>query len=212
MSVEFDFNFVPGLPVPVGKWSGFPKYNFVGGHNDAEHVPVDALIAAATSVLKREGFSLATYGLNSGPLGYRPLRDFLVGKLKSHAGIACEADEILITSGSLQGLDLVNSLLLSPGTPSWSSRIAMAARSAGSAAAVPRWSGFPSTPAGCGLMWLPTRSPISAGGASDPNTSTPFQPCKTRPGPSWVRSVVSSCCACRGRTECRSSRTNAIPI
>ena len=115
MSVEFDFNFVPGLPVPVGKWSGFPKYNFVGGHNDAEHVPVDALIAAATSVLKREGFSLATYGLNSGPLGYRPLRDFLVGKLKSHAGIACEADEILITSGSLQGLDLVNSLLLSPG-------------------------------------------------------------------------------------------------
>jgi 2-aminoadipate transaminase len=115
MTVEFDFNFVPGLPVPVGKWSGFPKYNFVGGHNDSEHVPVDALIAAATSVLKREGFSLATYGLNSGPLGYRPLRDFLVGKLKSHAGIACEADEILITSGSLQGLDLVNSLLLSPG-------------------------------------------------------------------------------------------------
>ena len=32
-----------------------------------------------------------------------------------HAGIACEADEILITSGSLQGLDLVNGLLLSAG-------------------------------------------------------------------------------------------------
>jgi 2-aminoadipate transaminase len=93
----------------------FPKYNFIGGHNDAAHVPVEQLVAAATAVLKREGSSLATYGLNSGPLGYRPLREFLVHKLRWHAGIACEADEILITSGSLQGLDLVNSLLLAPG-------------------------------------------------------------------------------------------------
>ena len=72
----------------------------------------DALIAAATAVLKREGASLATYGLNSGPQGYRPLRDFLAGKLKGHAGIDCSPDEILITAGSGQGLDLVNNLLL----------------------------------------------------------------------------------------------------
>jgi 2-aminoadipate transaminase len=115
MSLSFDFEFAPGLPAPVSKWSGFPKYNFTGGHNDAEHVPVEQLIAAATAVLAREGSSLATYGLNSGPLGYRPLREFLVRKLRWHAGITCEADEILITSGSLQGLDLVNSLLLAPG-------------------------------------------------------------------------------------------------
>ena len=52
---------------------------------------------------------------NSGPLGYRPLREFLSGKLKSHAAIDCSADEILITSGSLQGLDPVNTLLLGKG-------------------------------------------------------------------------------------------------
>jgi len=115
MSSSFDFAFAPGLPAPVNKWSGFPKYNFIGGHNDAERVPVAQLIAAATAVLTREGSSLATYGLNSGPLGYRPLREFLVRKLRWHAGIACDADEILITSGSLQGLDLVNALLLAPG-------------------------------------------------------------------------------------------------
>src|SRR5262245_33713316 len=115
MSLSFGFEFAPGLPAPVSKWSGFPKYNFIGGHNDAAQVPVEQLIAAATAVLAREGSSLATYGLNSGPLGYRPLREFLVRKLKWQAGIACEADEILITSGSLQGLDLVNSLLLSAG-------------------------------------------------------------------------------------------------
>ena len=105
----------PGTPAPAIKWNGFPKYNFIGGHNDAKQVPVDALIAAATTVLKREGASLATYGLNSGPLGYRPLREFLAGKLKGHAGIACAPDEILITAGSGQGLDLVNSLLLAKG-------------------------------------------------------------------------------------------------
>jgi 2-aminoadipate transaminase len=115
MSEKFEFDFAPDLPAPASKWNGFPKYNFIGGHNDAAHVPVDALIAAATSVLKREGSSLSTYGLNSGPLGYRPLREFLARKLKWHAGIVCQPDEILITSGSLQGLDLVNSLLLSPG-------------------------------------------------------------------------------------------------
>ena len=66
-------------------------------------------------MLKREGRTLATYGLQSGSLGYRPLREFLVGKLRRHAGIVCTADEILITSGSLQGIDLVNQILLHPG-------------------------------------------------------------------------------------------------
>jgi hypothetical protein len=37
---------------------GFPKYSFVGGHNDAALVPVDALMTAASAVLKREGTPL----------------------------------------------------------------------------------------------------------------------------------------------------------
>ncbi|HKF08972.1 MAG TPA: PLP-dependent aminotransferase family protein [Xanthobacteraceae bacterium] len=116
-SAPFDFAplLAPGLPPPAAKWTGRAKYNFIGGNNDADEVPVDGLIAAATAVLKREGATLATYGLESGPLGYRPLREFLADKLKRTAGIACTADEILITSGSLQGLDLVNGLLLAPG-------------------------------------------------------------------------------------------------
>ena len=104
-----------GLPPPAAKYNGFPTYNFVGGHNDADHVPVDALIAAANAVLAREGRNLATYGLASGPQGYRPLREFLVQKLKRNAGITCTADNILVVSGSLQALDLVNGLLLNRG-------------------------------------------------------------------------------------------------
>ncbi len=59
------------------KWSGLAKYNFIGGNNDADQVPVDGLVAASTAVLQREGHTLATYGLAHGPQGYRPLRDFL---------------------------------------------------------------------------------------------------------------------------------------
>src|SRR5439155_19898645 len=61
------------------------------------------------------GRTLATYGLNSGPQGYRTLREFLVNKLKADAGMVCTADDILVTSGSLQALDLVNGSLLARG-------------------------------------------------------------------------------------------------
>jgi len=113
----FDFAplLAPGLPPPAVKWTGFAKYNFIGGHNDADQVPLDALIKATNDVLTREGRTIATYGLASGPLGYLRLREFLAQKLKRTAGISCGADEILITSGSLQALDLVNGLLLAPG-------------------------------------------------------------------------------------------------
>jgi 2-aminoadipate transaminase len=113
------FDFAPllatGLPPAAVKFKGFPKYNFIGGHNDSAELPLDALVKAAHDVLTREGRTLATYGLESGPQGYRPLREFLAQKLKRTAGITCTADDILITSGSLQALDLVNGILLNRG-------------------------------------------------------------------------------------------------
>lgn len=103
------------LPAPAARFGGFPKYNFVGGHNDAGSVPVADLAAAASAVLAREGHTLATYGLDSGPQGYRPLREGIARHLKDKAGLACGADDILVTSGSLQALDLVNAALVAPG-------------------------------------------------------------------------------------------------
>ncbi len=113
------FDFAPllpaGLPAPAAKWTGLAKYSFVGGNNDPEQVPVDGLIDAVNAVLKREGKTLATYGLAHGPQGYKPLREFLSAKLKRDAAIACSADDIMIVSGSLQALDLVNQTLLARG-------------------------------------------------------------------------------------------------
>jgi len=112
---KFDFGpvFRPDLPQPAGKWTGFPEFNFVGGHNAPESIPIDDLIDAAASVLKREGQTLATYRLESGPLGYLPLREFLVEKLKRDAGIDCGVDNILLTSGSGQGINLIGDALIS---------------------------------------------------------------------------------------------------
>jgi len=113
------FDFAPlvpaGAPPPAARWTGSAKFNFTGGNNDADAVPLDGLMAAAQAVLAREGRSLSHYGLASGPQGYRPLRDFLAAKLKRDAGMACTADDILIVSGSLQALDLVNGALLGRG-------------------------------------------------------------------------------------------------
>jgi 2-aminoadipate transaminase len=113
------FDFAPllpaGLPAPAAKWTGLAKYSFIGGNNDPDQVPVEGLIDAVNAVLKREGKTLATYGLASGPQGYRPLREFITAKLKRDAGIHCAADDILVVSGSLQALDLVNQSLLARG-------------------------------------------------------------------------------------------------
>src|SRR6202012_1923706 len=116
-SAAFDFAplLPPGLPAPAAKWTGLARYSFIGGNNDPDQVPVDGLIDAINAVLRREGKTLATYGLASGPKGYRPLREFLSAKLKRDAGMTCTAEEIMIVSGSLQALDLVNQPLLARG-------------------------------------------------------------------------------------------------
>src|ERR1041385_3844338 len=113
----FDFTHLlpAGLPPAAVRWPGLAKYNFTGGNNDRDEVPVDEPIAAATASLKREGRNLATYNVANGPQGYRPLREFLVTKLKRDAGIVCTADDILLVSGSSPGLDLVNGALLARG-------------------------------------------------------------------------------------------------
>lgn len=113
--VDFTPLLPPTLPPAAARWTGRVKFDFTGGNNDPDALPLDGLVAAADAVLKREGRTLATYGLNSGPQGYRALRDFLAAKLHRDAGMRCTADDILITSGSLQALDLVNQTLLTRG-------------------------------------------------------------------------------------------------
>ena len=115
MAFDYTSFFRHDLPASAVKWNGFPRYNFVGGHNDSDHVPVEKLAEAARDVLRREGRTLATYRLESGPQGHIGLRRFIAAKLKARAGLPCAADDILVTTGSLQVLDLVNAAFIEPG-------------------------------------------------------------------------------------------------
>ncbi len=117
MSDAFDFQalFAKGLPAPAGRWGGFPKYNFVGGHNDPDGIPVEGLIASATRVLRRRGSTLATYNLDSGPLGDREMREFLAAKMTKYRGVTTSPDEILVTPGSNPALLLIFGVLIDPG-------------------------------------------------------------------------------------------------
>jgi 2-aminoadipate transaminase len=106
--------FSKDLPPAAPPWTGFPKYNFIGGHNDPERIPAAALADAATTVLRRRGADLALYNFD-GPQGYLGLRQFVVDKVSHRPAIECSVDDVLITSGSGQGIDLVNHLLLERG-------------------------------------------------------------------------------------------------
>ncbi len=112
---DFDQFFHADTKSGIGKWKGFPAYNFIGGHNDASMMPVEALRASADRVMQKHGAKLAAYGLGDGPLGIRSLREFIADALEKRAGMPTDPDNILMVSGSLQALDLVNATLLRPG-------------------------------------------------------------------------------------------------
>jgi len=103
------------VPAPAARWAGNAKFNFIGGHNDPTLIPVEALIEATETVLRREGQDLALYGLGLGPQGYPGLRRFVANKVKRWRGIDAGPDDVLITQGSGQAIDLVNAVLLEPG-------------------------------------------------------------------------------------------------
>src|SRR6185437_16054018 len=87
--------------------------SFGGGIPDPAVFPYAAIAEAAHRILIDPAKArIALQYSESG--GWRPLREWLVGYMAS-LGLACGPDNILITSGSQQGLDLIGRLLLSPG-------------------------------------------------------------------------------------------------
>ena len=96
-------------------FSGYPTFHFVGGNIDEPTVPSEALADAVGNVIRNQGHAMGKYGMNSGPQGYLPLREIISDCLKRRAGISVVPGEVLMTSGSLQAMDLVNKALLNKG-------------------------------------------------------------------------------------------------
>ena len=105
----------PGLPDGEPRWPGSLPFDFVGGHNDPASVPFGGFAEAAAAALARHGSALARYNLGGSPQGHLPLREFVAEALERRAHMPTDPGEVLITSGSLQALDLVGAALLAPG-------------------------------------------------------------------------------------------------
>ncbi len=115
ISIDYSTIYAKGTPPPKAPFTGFPLYNFVGGNNDPESIPSDALADSADRMLREHGRKLATYNMDSGPHGFLALREFVAKKLSTQRGVQVVAANILITSGSGQAIDLVNQLTIEAG-------------------------------------------------------------------------------------------------
>jgi 2-aminoadipate transaminase len=86
--------------------------SFAGGLPAPELFAVRDIAGICEEVLALDGAAALQYGITE---GYRPLRDWLCEHLAATVGLRCTPDQILITHGSQQGLDLLGKVLLDPG-------------------------------------------------------------------------------------------------
>ena len=84
---------------------------FSGGAPAEEFMPVAAIRQAYNAVLERDGAAAVAYEETE---GYLPLRDAIADYLHSF-GIACKSDQVLVTGGCQQALDMAMQALMSEG-------------------------------------------------------------------------------------------------
>jgi len=82
------------------------------GHPGLDLLPAEGLRAAAAETLELHGSDALGYGRDAGPV---PFREFVRDRLAATDARAPLVDEIVATAGASHGLDLVATLLTSPG-------------------------------------------------------------------------------------------------
>jgi 2-aminoadipate transaminase len=85
--------------------------SLAGGLPAPELFPIDEYRRAFEWVLETDGAQALQYGPSE---GYRELRTLLAERL-TRFGMRCATDDVLITNGSQQALDLIGKMLLDPG-------------------------------------------------------------------------------------------------
>jgi len=86
--------------------------SFAGGMPAPELFPVHAIAAATTKILAEDGPAALQYSVTE---GHPPLRAWLCDHLQNATGLHTAPEQLLITTGSQQALDLVARALIDPG-------------------------------------------------------------------------------------------------
>ncbi len=86
--------------------------SFAGGLPAIETFPTSEIAAVTTELLAENGAAALQYSPTE---GFPPLRETISGRMNRIFGTAVSAEEILVTSGSQQGIDLLGRVLLDEG-------------------------------------------------------------------------------------------------
>jgi 2-aminoadipate transaminase len=86
--------------------------SLAGGLPSAETFPVEAMREATERVLRETPREALQYSASE---GFAPLREWVAAEMTRH-GLVVDAAQVLITSGSQQGLDLVGKVLIDSGS------------------------------------------------------------------------------------------------
>lgn len=85
--------------------------SFAGGLPNPKSFPITEIEEAVSKVLSENGDEILQYSTSE---GYLPLREYIAERYSKN-GLKIDADEILITNGSQQGIDLVSKVFLNKG-------------------------------------------------------------------------------------------------
>lgn len=85
--------------------------SFAGGMPSADAFPIDELAELAEQAIAEHRTAVLQYGVTE---GFYPLREWIAGWLQQK-GMAVQPGQVLITTGSQQGIDLVAKALVDPG-------------------------------------------------------------------------------------------------
>lgn len=83
--------------------------SFAGGLPNPKLFPVQEVAEASKKVLAEDGENVLQYSTTE---GYLPLREYIADRYHEKKGLKVSSDEILITNGSQQGLDLIGKVFL----------------------------------------------------------------------------------------------------
>ncbi len=86
--------------------------SFAGGFPDAALFDVEGVAEASQLALKNDAAAALQYGATE---GYQPLRDALTAYMHNKGAATLKSDQLIVTTGSQQALDLLGKTMISPG-------------------------------------------------------------------------------------------------
>lgn len=85
--------------------------SFAGGLPNPRFFPAEAIKEAAIKVMEESGASALQYATTE---GHPPLREWIAARYRSR-GMPVDPHEVIVTTGSQQGLDMIGKVFLDPG-------------------------------------------------------------------------------------------------